>query len=208
MKRWTPLTGVAFVILLVISFIVSGSTPDPDDSAQKVVSFYKDNDTKEIVSALIGAYAALFFVFFAGVLRGTLRRAEPEPGTLSVITFGGAVLAAVGALIFAALSFTLGDLADKLDPSAMQALNALSGDFFFPLSVGVSAFQIASGIATVRWGPLPKWLGWVGIVIGVVAVTPAGFFALLVSLAWVLVASIVLATRAEPVAVQPGPLTS
>ena len=205
MKRWAPLTGAAFVALLVASFILSGSTPDPDDSAQKVVTFYKDHDTKEIVSAILGAYGTLFFVFFAGVLRGTLRRTEPGPGTLSAVTFGGGIVAAVGGLIFAALTFTLADLADKLDPSAMQALNALSGDFFFPLAVGIGAFQIASGIATVRWGPLPRWLGWVGILIGVVAVTPAGFFGILASLAWILVTSIVLATRAEPVAVQPGP---
>jgi hypothetical protein len=204
MKRWAPLTGVAFVVLLVISFILSGSTPDPDDPAQKVVSFYNDHDSKEIVSAVIGAYAMLFFVFFAGVLRATLRRTEPDPATLSTIAFGGGILVAVGGLIFAALSFTLGDLADKLDPSAMQALNALSGDFFFPLAVGTAIFLIASGIATVRGGLLPNWLGWAGIVIGVLAVTPVGFFAFLASLVWVLVTAIILATVAEPATESPG----
>jgi hypothetical protein len=204
MKRWAPLTGVVFVILLVISFILSGSTPDPDDSAQKVTSFYNKHDTKEIVSAILGAYAALFFVFFVGVWRAALRRTEPEPGTLSTIAFGGGILIAVGGLTFSALTFTLGDLADKLDPTAMQALNALSGDFFFPLAVGIGTFLIASGIATLRGGPLPKWLGWVGILIGVLAVTPIGFFAFFASLVWVLVVSIVLTIRPAPAAGQPS----
>jgi hypothetical protein len=115
---------------------------------------------------------------------------------LSAIAFGGALLAAVGGLIFSGLTFTLGDAADDLDPAAVQALHALNLDLFLPLAVGTGAFLIASGIAIVRGATLYPWLGWVGIVIGIAAVTPIGFFAFLAMLAWVLVASISLAMAA------------
>ena len=37
--RWPPLTGVVFVILIVISFAISGETPDFDDTGEEVISF-------------------------------------------------------------------------------------------------------------------------------------------------------------------------
>jgi hypothetical protein len=206
-KRLAPLTGVVFVVLLVVSFIVGGDTPDFDDSAQDVVSFYSSHEGSQITSAILGAYAVLFFVFFAGTLRGALRRSEEPPGILSAVAFGGALLVAFGGLIFAGLTFTLADIADEstIDPVAIQTLNVLSGEFFIPLAVGVGVFQIAAGIAIVRGRALPAWLGWVGIVIGIAAVTPVGFFAFLVMLAWVLVASVAMYLQGREASAPPPP---
>jgi hypothetical protein len=50
----------------------------------------------------------------------------------------------------------------------------------------------AAGAAAVRHGGLPKWLGWLGIVIGVVAFTPAGFIAFLAAGIWILIVSVLL----------------
>ncbi len=197
MKRWAPLTGVAFVALLVAAFAVGGSTPDGSDSAQKISSFYNDHDSKELFSAILLVYGTVFFLFFLAVLRADLRRTDAT-GVLSGAAFAGGVLFAVGGLLFAGLTFTLADLADKLDPTAMQAINGLNADMFPVLAAGSAVFLIATGIATVRGGFLPTWLGWVGIVIGIVAITPLGFFGFLASMLWVLVVSIVMATRDAP----------
>src|SRR5215218_349461 len=163
-KRFAPLTGVAFVVLIVISFIVSGETPDFDDSAQEVVSFYSSNESSQIVGAILGAYAVLFFVFFAGTLRAVLRRTEEAPGVLN-------------------------------------------SEFFIPLTVGVGVFMIAAGIAILRGVALPRWLGWTGLVIGIAAVTPLGFFAFLAMVAWVLAASVTLYLQAEGTTSAPPPRT-
>ena len=61
----------------------------------------------------------------------------------------------------------------------MQAINAIDWDYFIPLAVGLSTFLLATGISAVRHGALPKWLGWVAIVLGIATYTPAGFFAFL-----------------------------
>jgi hypothetical protein len=204
--RWPPLTGVAFVVLVVLSFLISGETPDFDDTGEQVISFYTDNEGAQFASAILGAYAALFFVFFASILRGELRRREVGPGVLSTISFAGAVVLTVGALAFAGFTFTLADLADNdPDPGAMQALNALNGNFFFPIAVGTSAFLLGAGILMIRSGYLSTWIGWTAVVIGVLAVTPVGFFAFLASLAWVLVVSILLAREREAGRVAPPP---
>ncbi len=193
--RWMPLTGTVFVVLAVVGFAVSGETPDANDSTQEVVSFYTDNDSSQMLSGALVAWGALFFLFFAGYLRAFLRQ-EEETGILSAVSFAGAIILALGALAFSGFSFTLGDVAGDLDPAAMQALNALNSDFFFPVAIGAGAFMIATGLALVRRPSLPAWLGWAAVVIGVVAVTPAGFFGFLATLLWILVASIMLTMRA------------
>jgi hypothetical protein len=206
-KRLTRLTGVAFVVLLVLSFIVGGNTPDPDASVQEVAQYYPDHTGSQTASAILGAYAVVFFVFFAGVLRATLRRTEETTATLSTLSFGGALLIAVGGSIFASLAFLFGDLGDNLDPVALQTLNAVAGEFFVPIAAGGAVFMISTGIAIRRGGALAGWMGIVAIIIGVLAVTPAGFFAFLAVMAWVLVASIMLYIR-EPTATSAAPSPS
>ena len=198
----TSLTGVVFVILLVASFAVSGETPGADDSVQEVVSFYSENESKVMISAILSGLSAVFFLFFVGSLGSVLQAAEGPIAGLSAVARAGGVVAAVGILIFAGLMFTLGDAADSLEPAAVQTLNALNVDFFFPLAGGMATFLFASGLVAVRSRALPQWLGWAALVIAVAGLTPVGFFAFLASIAWVLAASIVLALG------KAGPLTS
>lgn len=46
--------------------------------------------------------------------------------------------------------------------------------------------------AAVRHGGLPKWVGWVGRVIGIVIFTPAGVIDFLAAGIWIVVVSILL----------------
>ena len=50
---------------------------------------------------------------------------------------------------------------------------------FFTLAVGTAVFNLALGLAVLRHGGLPRPLGWVALVIGIVSVTPLGFFGFL-----------------------------
>src|SRR5947208_15355189 len=72
--RFAPLTGVAFVVLLIIGFIpVGGNTPQLDDSASKITSFYADNQGREVAAIIVVAIAALFLALFSVPLRNYLR---------------------------------------------------------------------------------------------------------------------------------------
>jgi hypothetical protein len=187
-----PLLGIASVALIVAAFLVGGETPDANDSAAKVIDFYKDNDSQQIWASLLLAYGAVFLVLFAAVLRSAMRPREGGSGAVSALIPAGGVMLALGMLLFAGITFTLGDLADDLDPVAAQALNALNGDLFIPLAAGVWLFNLATGITVLRTGVLPRWLGWAMIVIGIVGMTPAGFFAFLLTGIWILIASVLL----------------
>jgi hypothetical protein len=206
-QRWpalAPLTGIAFVILVVVAFAIGGETPGTDDSPQKILSYYNDHDSKQMwASALLGLGTVLLF-FFLGVLRTVLRAGEGAVGRLSAVAFGGGLVLGTGILAFAGFTFTLADTADHLTPDAAQALNALNSDFFFPLSAGLATLLLATGISGVRTRVLPAWLSWVAIVLGVAAVTPVGFFAFLAFGLWVVVVSVILWRAASTVpAAQP-----
>jgi hypothetical protein len=205
-SRWPPvaaLTGVLFFVLVVLAFIISGETPDVDDSPQKILDFYRDNDAEQQWAAFLLALGTVAFYFFLGVLRAALRAGEGAAGWLSSVAFGGGIVLGIGMLGFAGFSFTLGDAADKLSLDAAQTLNALNSDFFFPLAAGLATLMIATGLGGIRTRVLPAWLSWIALVIGIVAITPGGFFAFLAFGLWTLAASVVLyqgasATPAAP----------
>ena len=81
----------------------------------------------------------------------------------------------------------------------MQALSALWSNDFLVFSLGAFVFILSAGLSVVRHGALPKWLGWAAIVIGVAAITPAGFFAFLAAALWIAVVSVMLARNADSV---------
>jgi hypothetical protein len=195
-NRWLPLVGILGVAFIVAAFAIGGETPDADETAQKAVDFYVKNDTDQLISAILLAYGALALLGFSSVLRNALRTAEGAGAGASTFGFAGAILYSLGMALFGGITFTLADVADKLDPSAVQALNALNSDFFLPLALGTCAFLLGMGISIIRTGALPKWLGWVAVVLAVIAITPLGFFAFLASGIWVIIASIVLSRRA------------
>jgi hypothetical protein len=194
--RRAPLLGIAAAVIALISIIVGGtSTPDVDAPARDVINHY--DDSAQVISAVAGALSALLVVFFAATMRSRLRAAE----SLSNLVLVGGALFAFGIGIFAALSITLYDLAssDKaIDPGALQAINALSEDFFFPAVIGLAVWYWASGLAIFSTGVLPRWWGWVSVVLGVLSVLgPLGFIAFLLSVPWVFVTAILMMRSTE-----------
>jgi hypothetical protein len=192
LDRFAPLTGVVFVALIVLAIIIGGETPDNSDSAREIGRYWKDHDTEQIWTSIIAAWSLIFFVWFAASLRGALRRVEDGPGRLSAASFAGAVIATVGLLLAFSFTFSIAEGADELSPSALKTLTVLSNGIFLPIAVGFGIFFLATGILAVRSRLLPVWLGWLTIVLGIVCVTPVGFFALLVGLLWILVVSVML----------------
>jgi len=72
----------------------------------------------------------------------------------------------------------------------VQTLNVLDNNDFVPAVAGVALLVLAAGLSVVRHGGLPRWLGWVAIVLGIAAFTPAGFIAFLAGGVWIIVVSI------------------
>jgi hypothetical protein len=200
---WAALTGVLFFVLVLLAFIIGGETPDLDDSPEKIVTYFHNHDTKQMFASVLLAWGVVALFFFLGVLRSVLHAAEGGVARLSAVAFGGGLVLGVGMLAFAGFTFTLAD-ADKLTPAAAQALNALNDDFFFPLAAGLGTLMIATGICSIRTRVLPAWLGWTALLIGIAAITPAGFFGFLAFGVWTLVTSIFLWRRGTATGAAPA----
>jgi hypothetical protein len=202
-KTIGPLTGILFVVLAIVAFLVGGETPATDDTAREIVDFYLDNDDSQAIAAAVLALGCVALIFFLGSLRRVLRAEAGDEGGLSTVALLGGVVMAVGASIFAGISFTLGDAADELPPAAILTLNALNSDMFFTVAVGTAVFNLALGLAVLRHGGLPRSLGWLALVIGIAGLTPLGFFAFLATGIVIVWASVALAMTPETAAGSP-----
>ena len=197
-REWlVPLTGVGFVLLGIVSFIVGGEPKSADEPVGEIVEYYVDNKDSIQVAAFIKVAATLLLVFFGAYLRRVLRAAGPEAEILSLVSFLGLVVVAVFLAIDTTILIALSEAADDIDPVAVQSLQALWDNDFVPLVLGVLMFLWATGLAVIRTGALPKWLGWVMIVLGVLGLTPIGFVAAIGAAILVLVLSILLSVRAR-----------
>jgi hypothetical protein len=194
LRRLAPLTGVVFAALLVFTFILTGGTPGIHDSGPKVITYYQDHNGKQLIGNFLGAIGVGFFLFFVASLRSYLRQFPGAEGP-SALALAGATLLGVGGTIFTSLGFALADARNSISPGAAEALNVLSNDFFWPFTIGVAVFGIGIGIAIVNSGALPKWLGWIAFVLGVVAFTPLGFFSFIIFLLWSAVVGVMIYMR-------------
>jgi len=208
-ERLAPLTGLVFVGIIVAVFAIGGETPDEHDSLAKVQAFYIKHHDKQTTVAFVAIFALPFLLFFASTLRRALRRAGGT-GQLANTAFAGAILAAAGFGLVSTVHLALSNAGESVRTlSTVQTLNVLDNNDFIPAAAGVAVFVLAAGASAVRHGGLPRWLGWIGVVLGVVAFTPAGFFAFLASGLWIIVASLLLLRAPAPTrpGVAPAPAT-
>ena len=204
LERLAPLSGVLAVALFVAGIVAfPDEIPNPDEGVAKVVDFWREHDDEATISAILFALSGIPFLWFAGSVRSALRSAEGTRGRLSAIAFGGMVVFATGLAVSAALQFALGESADDLSAGAIETLNALVYNFFFPFVVGLATLLFAVAVASFRFRAVPAAFGWVALLLGLVAMTPAGFFAFLASGLWIVALSVYLFLRGDAAAPPP-----
>jgi len=195
-RDWlAPLTGVAFVALVIIGLSIAGEPPDAKSSPEEIVNYYVANTDSVRISALLGAVAGLLFIFFANHLRRVLNAAGDAP--LSATVLVGASVMAVGVAIDSTILLAIAETADDIEATSVQTLQALWDNDFLPIALGLLVFLISAGVSILRTGALPRWLGWVALALAVLGFTPIGFAAFVGSAIWILVVSVMLALRAR-----------
>jgi len=193
--RWVSLTGVLFTVLLVVGFFSGSETPEPSAGAAKTFAYYATHISSTETSAIVLAFGALVLVLWAAALTSYIRRTPSARGP-ELLVLPGAVLFAAGGLTLSGLEFGTAHNLHYLTAETVRTLNILSDLLFLPLIAGGFLFGIGAGLAILRGADLPRWLGWLAIVIGIAAIVPpASFPALLAFGIWSLVASILVYIR-------------
>jgi hypothetical protein len=207
--RYGLLAGVAFAVLNVISVLAAGSPPARDASAVKIGEYFVDNADGMKLAAILFGLSLIFGLWWLGSLWRVIGRLEPAGPRLALIAVLGFVMSGAVASVGQALLVTPALRIDTLGGTAEFVWSAGYVTFSFVLAV-TAAHMLALG-ALVLWTKfLPAWLGWLALLsaLGCAiatfgAGTEAAVFAaaqligFLAWLLWVLIASILLYTRAE-----------
>jgi hypothetical protein len=158
--RYGAATGIAFVILVIVAFLVQPEPPASDASAAEVLSYISDHHSALHAIQLIFGAAMFFFIWFIGTLRSLLAGAEGEGGRLATTAYGAGLVAAAALIVSLALSATA-----ALHPATNGAdvTHAFTDAAAMVLAVSAPAatvFFVANGLSLMRSGYLPAWLGW------------------------------------------------
>ena len=210
-RRWDAATGIGFVVVGVVGFLLPGTPPKADDPTQKIATFVVDKRDEILASSALFLVAFALFLWFLGSLRSYLRAGEGGEGRLSAAAFGGGVAAAAlvlaGICALNAVAFKLGGT----DPNLVRGFFDFSSALFAISGAGFAVFFGAASCSAARSGALPPLLYWFGSLIAVLNLVgliglfaKSGFFATGgafgyigpgLSFLWVLAVSVVLMQR-------------
>ena len=197
LSKWAPASGVLAGVLVAIAFFASPNSPGDGATGAQVIAWYGSHHTADFVFDIIGGLAVLFLVLFAVAL---VRQVRTGDRWLAHGALAGAVFGGVGFLTSIGFDAVLAQDHNHLTAASAQTLNLLDNDFFLPILVGFALFGILTGLAVVVGRILPKWMGWVMFAFGLACLAgPVGFFGLLATVLWVLVAGTWMVKQGPPV---------
>jgi hypothetical protein len=210
--RIAAASGIVFVPVFVIAFLVPGEPPAPGDSRAEWTSYALDK-TKELkVSAILFGLAFVLFLWFLGSLGAALRESgEPR---LATVAFGGGVATVSVAMVSTAFQAAIACRIAENEPQLSRAFADVLYALMTLVSFFVATVILAAGIASWRARVFGSWYGIGSIVVGLAVLVAGGAFAYegfyapnggypliatIASLVWVLVTSALLIRRASRV---------
>lgn len=189
LKRWVAAGGLLFVGSVVAVTAFSGSAPDATAGVAKVASYYATHQNSAHVTSYLLEAAVIVGLWFFWYLRNLLIDAGAD-ARLTTLGFAGAIVFGIGGAVSGGMMVVMADAVHHVTPATLQGLNALHDDLNTTLgAVGPAVFLFATSVAVLRSSALPRWLGWLGVVMGVVSLpaflgpVPAGVWILVMSVA-------------------------
>jgi glucan phosphoethanolaminetransferase (alkaline phosphatase superfamily) len=216
MPRWNPeriapASGLAAIVLLLISTFLPGTPPKIAAASPKIVHYFASHHRSGLVASVLGALGVIAVLWFIGTLASAIRRSGED--RLGPIALAGGVAAvafvAVGGIISTALFFDVAKTSPGLAKPLYQTGTIATTLVGFPTAVLIAAAAIAS----FRRGLFPRWyaggsgLAALVVVFSGAALAHKGFYsptgayaiiAFIVFLVWIAVTSGLLILQAEP----------
>lgn len=203
-ERVSALAGVLAVLLWTGGVVLIGGghvgLPGgiPEEGADDVLTHFRGSADAVVSGSWLFMLGSLAFLWFTGILRSRLLRAEGGAGTFSSIAFAGGVATGVFALgiptggVVAALGV------DQLGASEAAALNALEATFFIGAELSAIVLLAAAAVVAFRTTILPRWWAGASVLLAVwLAIGPIGWIGVLIGVpVWTITTSLILA-RAE-----------
>ncbi len=194
LDRFGAACGVAFVALALVGTAITGEEDlsGPEEPATVIAAELADRSDQVEVGSIFLLLGLAFFLFFLGYLRRLLRRAEGEDGWLTSVAYGGG-LALVASMLMLLLITLATSTVSTSDPVVAKTLYSIQWNGVLVLGPPLIALAAATSAVILRYGALPRWLGWTGIVVAVLGLAP--WIGIFVFGAWTLALSIVALVR-------------
>lgn len=169
-ERYGAASGLAFVVLFMLSVFIVPMPPHLDASTGSVTAYFASHTKALLLTEVLSAFAMMAFLWFLGHLRHVMQRAESGHEELSpIVMVSGVALAGLSilsAMPFAIMAF----MAHRGDALAGGTVRMLwdwyqVGDAFLTLALGL--FVIVASMAMVRKEMVAEWLGWAGMALAV-----------------------------------------
>jgi hypothetical protein len=215
-ERVSALAGVLATLLWVGGVVMIGGghvgLPGgiPEEGADEVLAHFQGSANSVVSGGWLFMLGCLAFLWFAGILRSRLLRAEGGAGTFASIAFAGGVATGVFALgiptggVVAALGV------DQLGASEAAALNAVEATFFIGAELSAIVLLAAAAVVALRTAVLPRWWAGASILLAVwLTIGPIGWVGVLVGIPlWTITTSVMLARADRPAHVHTVPAAS
>jgi hypothetical protein len=201
--RWGALGGIAYVVLFIVGTILLYSgAPDSSSPPAKIIAYYSDSGHRDRISIgwIVAGLGVFFFLWFLSALRRAVRRWEREDGYLtSLATIGGVVYATL-ALAALALNMGIRTMSDDtfhhtVYPGLIHAADDASYILHATGGAGAAVMIIGASLAAMRAAIVRPWIGWLGVVAGIIALASILFFTQIAIAIWILVVSGLLFAR-------------
>jgi hypothetical protein len=211
-------SGIAFVVMFVIAYVLYGDQPKVGASADELVSFYEGDRGRILIASVFFGGAVLFLLWFAAAIASTLRDAG-QGGWGAAATASSAALAAVFFVLIAVSAALAYSIAGSGNDTITSGLNDLAWTLPVMASFPAAMLIMAGTFGLWRAGIISDAL-WLAGLIAVVLVLLGGttwatdgiwapdgaysrFISPIVGLAWVTVVSGLLFTRGPSAARAP-----
>ena len=166
-RRFGASAGVLFAACI---FFGNGNLLGDSSSSDSASSLYKVlSDTQNIsVGVFFTTIGALFAVGFALALRSVIAKGEMMPGGLSTVVLvaaaTGAALAGIGPALMRGVTLRIDDATST--PAIAAFSHASAAALFFYASIFFAIEALAASAAALRGGTLPRWFGWLAMILG------------------------------------------
>jgi hypothetical protein len=205
-ERFAPLAG-ALAVPFWLAGVILISTKAKGSEGPKILASYQHHSDGILLAGFLWSLGVLLFIWFLASLRSHYLAAEGGTGRITSIAWGGGLIASTIALLIPTADEVGALNKDKFDASGAAVLHHFSDAFFVAAEYTLPILFFSSAIMALRYAALPKWLGWLSALIGIVLlIGPIGWAAFIFATPiWTLIVSIWLWRRTEQPSTAPEP---
>ena len=198
--RSVAIAGLAFLVVALLGTVIAPAEPDFVGDPASAAAFYEGDTDSQLLAYVLYLWTVPLLLWFTVALANVVRRGEATtlPAIIRVAGAAGSALVLAGVSAGTVATLRAEEPA-PIAPEVAAVMWDLENAFFgIAAPTALAALVIATALAALRHGVLPRWFGVLSIPLaaGLLA-TPVAFVAMIVFLFWAAATGVALV-------VQPG----